>query len=384
MVQNQVLVKNIPVLKTGIFGAYYMGLLGLILGVITGIIAMLVNPVNGIIVLIVLPILMAIIGFILFALIGYGTRLGLGFCNGYQIDVENEKGVVTWKKIYTLKGAILSAFQMIVIVFPFSLIGGLIVGLNNIGAGLAMIIVIPIFMFIFGFLFGGLRTFGMSAGLSVAGGLPINIESANGKTTFRGTSAVKYGIVTAIDSFIIMVVISFFLLIVALMIPDMSATQLGTSSSAMMLGGLSNMLLAAKGIMLLLVVLLPIMGLVFGFISGFLSGFGLNMASKAINGFTVETIVQSTKISLQKMSILQTGIFVAVFLTFCSVLTIVMQFMAYLFLNNIGMALFAIIFGIIEYLIIGGIMGLVVAISVNGLKGYDIEGENIDKLVGSA
>ena len=144
------------------------------------------------------------------------------------------------------------------------------------------------------------------------------------------------------------------------------------------------MLLAAKGIMLLLVVLLPIMGLIFGFISGFLSGFGLNMASKAINGFTVETIVQSTKISLQKMSILQTGIFVAVFLTFCSVLTIVMQFMAYLFLNNIGMALFAIIFGIIEYLIIGGIMGLVVAISVNGLKGYDIEGENIDKLVGSA
>ncbi len=386
MVQSQVLIKNIPVLKSGIFGAYFMGLPGLILGVIIGIIAMFMNVGTGLILLIGTPIVMALVGFVLCALIAYGTRLGLGFSNGYQMDVENEKGTVTLKKLYVLRGAILGAFQMATLIFPFSLIGGLIMAISNIGAGLAIIIGIPILMFIFGFVFGALRTFGTSMGLSVAGGLPINIESANGKITLSGTSPLKYGIVTAVDSFIIMVVISFFLLIFALIIPN-TVPQIGDPSYAMMLGNLSNVFLAAKGILLILVVLLPILGIALGFISGLLTGFGLTFACEAVKGFKVDATAQPAKITLQKLGIMQTAIFVMTFIMTYSLINLFVQGTAYLFLNNLGFALFVIfftiIFGMIQYAIIGGITGLIAAISLNRVNGYEIEGENLDKLVGA-
>lgn len=379
MVQNQVLIKNIPVLKTGIFGAYYFGIVGIIFGILLGALAVLSGSINQIILISLgFPIAMIIMGFCLCALYAYGTRIGLGVANGYQIDVENEAGTVVLKKLYAMKGAILGAFQFFVVFAPISIILGLIVSFVNLTSGLIVIIGWPILALILGFVISGLRTFGTSTGLSVAGGLPIKIESANGKITLRGISAIKYGIVTSIDTFILMVFVSVILLVFALLIPDFG-------SQAGSLGGGSLAAIGAiKGVLLIMVIALPIAGIIFGFISGVLSGFAINVACNLLNGFSIDAVVQSTKITVQKLSLIKTGAFAMIFIIISSIFSIIFQGLIQMLGGNVIAALIGVALGIAAYIVIGGLTGLIAAISVNALNGYDIEGENLNKIVGSA
>jgi|GEM_PF-2817802 hypothetical protein len=383
MAETQVLIKNIPVLKTGIFIATVSAIIIGILGVIVGLILLLFGRfVEALEVIILAPIITAILTFIMGTIIAFGMRKGLSACGGFPLFIESEKGEILVKSLSVVKSAIYKAVVLGIIAIPFALLIALI-GLAsgsvfksatfNPIAALIIVIVLPILAMIFGFIAGVIETVGKNAGFSLAGGLPIKVESEQNSITIRGIDAFKLAIVNGIEFFVGGVVLAFLLLLVSLVIP----TDLSTLPATY-----SNAIAAVKGVLLLAIVALPIVMLIWGFVCGAFAAIGINAGLNAINGLKIESDVKSAKIVFNRVDIGQATIAFAAFYAIAAIPSIGLQSLIAM-ISNVFYGVLMFIIGVVEYLIIGAIMGLACAFGFNSLKGYDVDGENLDKLFGS-
>lgn len=382
----------------------------------------------------------AISGAVLITSMVLAANFGMKISGGYKVLIDSEKGKITLRKIEVIPAALISSFVFIpisilyltLVILPFMSMPKMehISPITSITL-IAILILGGIIIFIF----SAISIFIHNFALSVSSGLPLRLERTQNGILFKGVSTnslvICYGIEMLIYGVIIAIILGVVLFVLIDVIDHKESTAIDNIGTIAIFNGLINIphiiMQHNSGFGILEVIYVSILvGFLFWIVILFLSMpafiiissmlicFIFNIICNITKGYNIYASADKIHLIFNGADPIKTGI---ILMIYCLIIYLfnmpfilfMTSMVALLFFNNVNDFLFShmlhligivhpilplvliilVLITLIGIFIIGisAIIGLISAFVINSvikaLKGYEIEGSNLNLLFGA-